>query len=1239
MDAFIGIDIDVEPPAAPPGAGDKAPRRENAPIKPGAQRKRPRSTPAHAQSAITSRKRPRKPPPPPAPPSSLVSLLKTDSAVRSYFQSLQENLDYDVDKWRHEAAKWKRAAAASSPETNKNGRKGTNGGAGGRKRRGKPKGGEVGKDRTSEIEKDVDDDGSNVPITDEALFGDMGSDDSSHSSASEIAIDDGKMRSSLASEGGDVEAMISFDRERTSLVLGKLREAKRCLDLLGVSLVEVEVKTTEQPLPEDSVLGKDEGVGGAQNENDTADAAAKTAPMAAVERILHRQSDEKVAAEMMASLRTLIKTSSCVGPDTQTGASESNEADESTQEGGNKLSHEELIHWRRLRRACHPFCRGGQLHVPTVYFGEDDAENDNATQHPAAVGLRMIVTVLSTMECYYCGDEVEDGDWSAIFGNESEDAAILEVGMRNRCRLPEMVLSSLDVEITRVWALTDRSANLNEPTIHFHPEDVLDPGDPALKDVANQMYAERSYNRLVALEERIAHARIATTLHHRHGNLQKAAELVVGFIISSAPSLCEKYPTLPPPLSMCVLEALLAPPSYAPDKLFNGEKSLAAHGWFEQQVREMFATPSTDAPDDLALLLLRAIAYPVHVAASIWAERSRCSEDRIRDMAIVEVRAYERVKILGSWLSDPSFELLDGNQFDAERVANQGSEILSTALRNIGSITEKPDESKVRAVVGLCCTISLLVLGDEGRIIQLCESNLPGAKESCNDANANSSPFLLPACCSAYSITMGRKWQTMKLGDASTRREAVASAIEDKFDPILESIANHARPDDWPTIDIVVQCCVLLGDGRRLLRLAMKVIPSLTRLVMAPGDGTDASMENRRLVSRTMASLVDACEIPTVRIINLERRPDRALDFMGCAVNREQLIVIRGPTKLRPKSHILSSENAKSYAASRENDEDCLGGFAFDGKGTQRELESQLKQRMDGKGALKDFVADQWRPSDLKAFDRDARDDFKLVRTSNTEKACALSHVASWMGVESTLSQIGTTAGNNCELYGHEWYEKKLLRMFKISGFARGPAMLQQNDGMDPVPVCVVLEDDAVLHDRFAERLASLLEELPRDFHFCSLGYSRPKYAPMVEYSAHLGIPSCLWYLTGYVLSLAGARHLIQSLPVVGPVDSWIGLKMCANFENKFGDQMGVGKFTKAHAKLPSRKDLAKIVKFRAFAALAPLCEQKVGTAETAMSRGGWRDKDTDIAYSGATNDKRPHHRKGRVGQQKVGAQ
>jgi hypothetical protein len=78
---------------------------------------------------------------------------------------------------------------------------------------------------------------------------------------------------------------------------------------------------------------------------------------------------------------------------------------------------------------------------------------------------------------------------------------------------------------------------------------------------------------------------------------------------------------------------------------------------------------------------------------------------------------------------------------------------------------------------------------------------------------------------------------------------------------------------------------------------------------------------------------------------------------------------------------------------------------------------------------------------------------------------------------------------------------------------------------------------------------------------------------------------------------------------------------MCGNWDNTFGDLMGVGKYTTAKTDLPPRKDLAKIMKFRAFAALVPLCAQKVGTSSmTAASTtrgGGWRDRDTDITYSG----------------------
>ena len=78
-------------------------------------------------------------------------------------------------------------------------------------------------------------------------------------------------------------------------------------------------------------------------------------------------------------------------------------------------------------------------------------------------------------------------------------------------------------------------------------------------------------------------------------------------------------------------------------------------------------------------------------------------------------------------------------------------------------------------------------------------------------------------------------------------------------------------------------------------------------------------------------------------------------------------------------------------------------------------------------------------------------------------------------------------------------------------------------------------------------------------------------------------------------------------------------MKMCHNWDNVFGQRIGVGNRTKTHYNLPPRKDLAQILRFRAFAALVPLCEQKNSNLSPSsdMSRGGWRNKDTDIAYSG----------------------
>jgi hypothetical protein len=59
-------------------------------------------------------------------------------------------------------------------------------------------------------------------------------------------------------------------------------------------------------------------------------------------------------------------------------------------------------------------------------------------------------------------------------------------------------------------------------------------------------------------------------------------------------------------------------------------------------------------------------------------------------------------------------------------------------------------------------------------------------------------------------------------------------------------------------------------------------------------------------------------------------------------------------------------------------------------------------------------------------------------------------------------------SSNQTKLFHHQ---NHLLRLFRVSGFVEGPALLAKNANMPPAPVCVILEDDAILADDFLMRL------------------------------------------------------------------------------------------------------------------------------------------------------------------------
>jgi len=1167
----------------------------------GTSRKRPRSKPASTEQ----KKRPQKPKPPPAPPASLVSLMKKDKSVLHFFTSLQENVTYDVDKWKHEAAHWKRMASSLPSSTSKHNVNRTKRTMPTKKVQRKSNNKDEKKQGSSSHYlggiNNNEEEGSTIPITDEALFGECSDDeedniDSTFSNAHENdCCERVIIHRTSAVEESKRDAQTLPHGARRSLILGKLIEAKSLLDLLGVSLVVVVEKTKPSPTNEipletnfdtectpllDSAT--DDGLTGKTKDFEM------HSPVA-MERILHRQSDEKVVADMMASLRTLIEASSFMN----------NHKDASEQQN------------------CHPFFRCGKPHCPTVYFGthsDDKDQPESIWQHPASVGLKYLIDVLTIMDVY-CHDSFDERDWEFIFEDVSdqiilsvEDMTILQIGMRNRCQLVEKLLSSLHVEITRTWATTERASNLDSSAMHFYPTDVMN--ERKTFDPEEEFaYSVKNFNRLVSLEERIAHGRIASLLQRRLGAFQKATELVLGYVISAAPSRgIENYhPKIPPALSMCVLESLLSPEDHDPAD----SESERNEEWFCECIQFILSSSGDTMPEECSSLLLKAIAFATRTAANIWKERCSSSDKRIRDIALVEVAAYKRLLRManGTWLN------VGGSEEDEML---EISEIFSLCNAN-DKIGKLDTEGLSSTELGLSCITFLITNGKADEIIKFCGNFVSSLKNGrCIDNRLSRRLFsLLPACCFAYNSIMSRKWESIKLVSASSgRHTAAAFSIKHEFTCILEDavdvvVALKKSEIDWvnKNVDAIIQCYKLLGDALGLYRFAKKVLSSMN----AVEEYSSLVASQRAGTSRIMTSLLDAAAIVTVRVINLERRPDRFLDFMECAVSSERMLVMKGVAKLKQKSSVSVYKNAKVIC---DKEGESTGNFAFDGQCSIDELETKIAQMTKGLCVLSDFVKDKWKPSELSAFDKHAGSDFKDAHTTTSEKACALSHIAAWVGVESTLSSF-----DFCLDKGSVAMDlKKVAGLITISGFARGLSLLNENEGMDPSPVCVILEDDAQLCDRFVERIQAVLDELPRDFHFCSIGYSRPKFAPIIDYSPEIGIPSCLWYLTGYILSAAGARFLASSLPVVGPVDSWIAVKMRDNFANRYGDSLGVGKHAKAHhAPLP--KDLSKIMKFRAFAAKVPLCTQKQAVAQSQGTRGGgnWRDakKDSDVEYSG----------------------
>jgi hypothetical protein len=734
-------------------------------------------------------------------------------------------------------------------------------------------------------------------------------------------------------------------------------------------------------------------------------------------------------------------------------------------------------------------------------------------EHPACKAKQCAFTALRLMDLFSA--DLQSGAWDTLTRDDE-----LRVGVCNRESLVTSFMSSLAGEICDSWPIADRSSRIQTTAVHYNSSDNYDK-DEGFNVNNKAEFGAKSQARLSTIVERSLLVQLLIHYYDHRGQAEEQILLLIRYIMSTAPSLTvEEYPKYPPALSICIVEAML---TKSVELIPNGKTEFS-------DVEEGF------------IEALQGTALAVHVSAAIWKQRLQSNDDRITDIARVNLASYERiVKLNLDWFGEPLAcdsldeipEVCKGHKaYNKDACAPIFAILHGAAIQRLSMFASSP--SSVTLANAVRCSVAR-------RQIEIRQLD-------------------------RYRHRIGTPTEL----DEFEEQRIFLNKFENMKGLTKESLGGLF----WEYVSAFARCCLDLSDGEAAMKLAHRFVSS------------EHSTEFSEVAHEAFGSIAQLSRTPLIRFINLKRRADRRNAFQSQA-KIEKVLLVEGIVKFEAEAG-----DASYY----------WGDHAFDGASANFFDDSRIL----------DYVATHWRPSDLKAFDRDAPSGDDLVKTSTSERACALSHISTWEGVRRSLQPL-----SNSEVSMSPLHSKQVLRLFRISGFASGKALLSGNEDMPPSPVCVVMEDDAILVDRFTDRLEELLRELPRDFHFCSLGYSRPKTAPVVPYSSQVGIPSCIWYLTGYVMSFEGAKYLQRKLPVRGPVDSWIGMQMCSNWENEYGQEIGVGMQSRPAAVLPSRKDLEQILKFRSFCALTPLCSQRVNASSTASARRTWRQRDTDIVYSG----------------------
>ncbi|KAL3938840.1 MAG: hypothetical protein SGBAC_006317 [Bacillariaceae sp.] len=1171
------------------------------------------------------------PNPPPPPPAALVKLIQKNKSVLKYFQALQENLDYDVTKWKRRARKnhaesleWKAKAEQLEIE-----RSSSSSVTASKKRPSapslpeeeieQPRRQRLRTENPSGTEKSNQTNGIKSKETD--------------SKASSVADDKSSSKqidakSAAADEDWlDLASMSSEEEEEASETQKKpppLQEPKAVppLSIFAMSSEdseEEEEDDEEAPIQPSQkraplnilALSSDDSSDDDDDDDEYStgwfDGNRKQPPPG--QKIQKRRSSQilqslKKANELLSELGIILTEEETIPEHDQKAEDQDLEQSDTQAEA----AEEKVVLQRRedslvltdllqtiksLVRVHLDQKKGDELLVESYYpFMTKDLipcfivpPESSATgfcPHPAIDGMQSLSEAFHLMETYCPSLDEIDNDHLA--GDER-----LILGMKARHIMVSNLVRSLEGEICQLWPVQDRATRLMTSSLHFEPNDGNEENlQIGMND--NRIAAPtKNFPRLAALMERCFLAALVGRMHLARQDPRAFFQLFWRYLVATTPAIAiDRTPfKLAPVQSICILESILCNGISSADDILTTHLPQHKADW---------------------KWISRTIYLLVETTGMIQIARSKSEDERIADTARVELAAKSRLEAKHPFWAEYSPLEKEGNGM--KEIAEQ----LQTMIQDLVSAGENDDFSST--LQPMLLQALLITSGDIKLIDRLF------TKQNLTKTGTTRCALSFVKAKKSLEIRMIEKHRQAVLSPstliaAGMRLWEYSKAILKVFQQSCNGMNGGSTSLQFAALALTT--CMEMADGESALKVLEACLSGLNDWNM---------MKSKPSLTRSTLNVMETVgQAIVLRVINLERRPDRLASFLAQAAHYN-LLVIRAVMLTNPSS---------SYQF-------C---HAFDGgNGRPAEIESQLVQRLgcSQEELSEQFVQSHWRPNDLKVFDSEAPESLDETRISPSEKACALSHIASWKGIVHTLEAMEsataataaaaattttttttTDSKSNESIFRHpsHWRQK-----FQISGYARGPPLFPENESMPPAPVCIILEDDAILVDRFADRLHALLEELPRDFHFVSIGYSRPKTAPLIPFSsAEISIPSCIWYLTGYIVSLEGCRYLLKQLPVRGPVDSWVGLQMFQNWDNLYGHAMGVGmtnnnKTSNNHIstepKTISKKDLRKLLKFRAFCATVPLCSQKVGSGNNIASNGrNWRHRDTDIVYSG----------------------